>query len=1092
MDKYKAKYKDLLQFVKELQSEVSSLQASASGTQLSPHAERIYNLISDKLGEKKKKKKRLSSPDTSATVTSPRQLKNSTSSTTKEAINAEKSSGKVDMRSSAQVAVPTVLLLGSANSVKLKSVEDRVIPPISTTQVQTPKQKDTTNNEKSNQNANNKEPAATQPASTGEISQQKSEEKTSNRGVDSSTSSSAGTPLGTPGTSGNNTPVGSPSASSFFTSTRPTSAMLSRSASGEYTPEGAQDATTVQNAGGFLARQPSKSVIGERQNSGWNFSSRGRQERPAEVQIGAKIRTSTSENIVLDSPTTPRVTPVLATENVPQSEEKIEPKNDEIKQSADTAVKSEDNAPPEIQEQELLGEAQIVAQPTNEISKDKVADSTEQAPSAVAEFKLNNNNNNRNSLNFAVDFQSPFDDYNPLEETIIMPSTTNFNDEPNPMEETIIMPSTSSFNDEPNPMEETIIMPTSVDGSAQQFQLAPSTSPENLAAAQLQPRYSVSFNSRKSISPGASPRITLIGAARNRGDSNESSGSPSDSPKQRAAAKTYSSDTLVSPKGDNKIIRIYLPNRLMHSAYLPKDKVLKDVLQKLIETRSDLTDPNLVAKDVDGTPLDTNLTIGQLPSEMLFGGARESEQKSTDAAIEEERAANRAKRKTFAPIKGLAKNLTLRSKKNRDGNSMEVDSISEVKSKSHLTHSALDVVSTAPRRKKSVLVDALVDLPKFQRRPDSSDMSSHSNVDSLIDRPAFQNEENSAPGTPEVPVAVVPKPKKFEHKIQYILDEIVKTEIDYRNDLIKYMDIFKLPLRKEEIVTPEEEQQLFINIEDIVVLADQMTAMFEVMVDVNNPDTCQVGEVFIQMLPQFEAYKKYCGAQQAANKLYGNLIKNNKRFKKFIDMAKVQANLQDLASFLIKPLQRITKYPLLLNELLKELPQENPDVSKIIEAKTAIERLVNATNETKRVADAVEKIHTLDEQLNWDKYVSEGGEKIVLSDIMDRVSYIRQGDLKLLSKSGEQKLFGLLFNSFLLVTKVDGEEYKVRYVVPMQNLYVWNLDPAEAPDAKFGFALVKSDSKFRLNLCGISEADKHDWMTKINQCIFIKFISYKK
>lgn len=227
-------------------------------------------------------------------------------------------------------------------------------------------------------------------------------------------------------------------------------------------------------------------------------------------------------------------------------------------------------------------------------------------------------------------------------------------------------------------------------------------------------------------------------------------------------------------------------------------------------------------------------------------------------------------------------------------------------------------------------------------------------------------------------------------------------------------------------------------------------------------------------------------------------------------MAKVQANLQDLGSFLIKPLQRITKYPLLLNELLKELPQENPDVPKIIEAKTAIESLVNATNETKRVADAVEKIHTLDEQLNWDKYVSEGGEKIVLSDIMDRVSYIRQGELKLLSKSGEQKLFGLLFNSFLLVTKVDDEEYKVRYVVPMQNLYVWNLDPAEgkseksnftklfsnfpflAPDANFGFALVKSDSKFRLNLCGISEADKHDWMTKINQCIFIKFISYKK
>jgi len=56
MDKYKPKYKELLQFVKLLQSEVSTLQTSASGTQLSPHVEQIYNLITEKLSEKKNKK----------------------------------------------------------------------------------------------------------------------------------------------------------------------------------------------------------------------------------------------------------------------------------------------------------------------------------------------------------------------------------------------------------------------------------------------------------------------------------------------------------------------------------------------------------------------------------------------------------------------------------------------------------------------------------------------------------------------------------------------------------------------------------------------------------------------------------------------------------------------------------------------------------------------------------------------------------------------------------------------------------------------------------------------------------------------------
>lgn len=143
--------------------------------------------------------------------------------------------------------------------------------------------------------------------------------------------------------------------------------------------------------------------------------------------------------------------------------------------------------------------------------------------------------------------------------------------------------------------------------------------------------------------------------------------------------------------------------------------------------------------------------------------------------------------------------------------SVEVDSIGEIKAKSSVTQSALDSVSTTPRRKKSVLVDALVDLPKFQRRPE---IPSHSNVDSLIDSPAFQNEDNSAPGTPEVPgkkvtllclkrkklmssLVAVPKSKKFDKKIQYILDEIVKTEVDYRNDLIKYMDVSKLPRLKK-------------------------------------------------------------------------------------------------------------------------------------------------------------------------------------------------------------------------------------------------------------------------------------------------------
>jgi len=107
----------------------------------------------------------------------------------------------------------------------------------------------------------------------------------------------------------------------------------------------------------------------------------------------------------------------------------------------------------------------------------------------------------------------------------------------------------------------------------------------------------------------------------------------------------------------------------------------------------------------------------------------------------------------------LAKNLTLRVRKHRESGSMDADSISDVKAKSHLGQSSLDI-STGPRRKKSVLVDALVDLPKFQRRVDSTELPSQSNVNSLIDQPTFHTEENSAPGTPNIPGMLLISSKK--------------------------------------------------------------------------------------------------------------------------------------------------------------------------------------------------------------------------------------------------------------------------------------------------------------------------------------------
>jgi hypothetical protein len=58
-----------------------------------------------------------------------------------------------------------------------------------------------------------------------------------------------------------------------------------------------------------------------------------------------------------------------------------------------------------------------------------------------------------------------------------------------------------------------------------------------------------------------------------------------------------------------------------------------------------------------------------------------------------------------------------------------------------------------------------------------------------------------------------------------------------------------------------------------------------------------------------------------------------------------------LLDFIIKPVQRICKYPLFLMELFKQTPQNHPDYIHLKKALFVITNVVNEINETKRVQE---------------------------------------------------------------------------------------------------------------------------------------------
>lgn len=72
----------------------------------------------------------------------------------------------------------------------------------------------------------------------------------------------------------------------------------------------------------------------------------------------------------------------------------------------------------------------------------------------------------------------------------------------------------------------------------------------------------------------------------------------------------------------------------------------------------------------------------------------------------------------------------------------------------------------------------------------------------------------------------------------------------------------------------------------------------------------------------------------------------------------------NLGAFLIKPVQRICKYPLLLRELLKNTDDSHPDKESLQKALKAIENIVISINESKKIKDNKFRLQEIEKNLD--------------------------------------------------------------------------------------------------------------------------------
>lgn len=130
--------------------------------------------------------------------------------------------------------------------------------------------------------------------------------------------------------------------------------------------------------------------------------------------------------------------------------------------------------------------------------------------------------------------------------------------------------------------------------------------------------------------------------------------------------------------------------------------------------------------------------------------------------------------------------------------------------------------------------------------------------------------------------------------------------------------------------------------------------------DLEKDQATFVGQAFMAHMAQMEkVYADYLKNHDAANKKLQILQKNPKVtiwLQECRDWASDLTSAWDLDSLLVKPVQRILKYPLLLSELLDSTPAEHPDHASLVNALEEVTNISVRINEMKKRADLVGQV----------------------------------------------------------------------------------------------------------------------------------------
>ncbi|XP_047670812.1 uncharacterized protein si:dkey-91i10.2 isoform X2 [Tachysurus fulvidraco] len=176
--------------------------------------------------------------------------------------------------------------------------------------------------------------------------------------------------------------------------------------------------------------------------------------------------------------------------------------------------------------------------------------------------------------------------------------------------------------------------------------------------------------------------------------------------------------------------------------------------------------------------------------------------------------------------------------------------------------------------------------------------------------------------------------------------EFLNTESSYGEDLRIIKEEFYFPMQSAGLLTAEQLTVVFSNVQELIDVNERFTEHLQDNIDqaLDQGDedllTVCIGEIFLEFVNMLPAFQTYCLKQSTSVNMLNTLEKEKELLRIFLDVSQndnTALRRMNLRSFLMAPLQRVTKYPLLLSRIIKATNEYHPDYERLKEAKSRVE-----------------------------------------------------------------------------------------------------------------------------------------------------------